>query len=215
MTMHRDAGFTLVEVLVALTLASLLAAGLYQGLRLGNRAWSALSARAAATDEIGVAHRLVRQVIDQAYPLPAPTEQGFQVDFRGEAKGLIFWTPPPDIWAYPGGLIQARLRVRATEGRRDLVLALSEDLNDPGRTEEISLLRGIADVAVEYYGRAGAAADWRAIWQHQPQLPQLVRLRVGFPEGDRRTWPDLVVAPKIDLDTECVIDTLTQRCRGR
>lgn len=99
---RRDSGFTLVEVLVALALISLLAAALYQGLRLGNRAWSALSARAAAVDEIGVAHRLVRQVIDQAYPLPAPTAQGFQVDFRGQAKGLLFWTPPPEIWAYPG-----------------------------------------------------------------------------------------------------------------
>jgi general secretion pathway protein J len=150
MTMRRDAGFTLVEVLVALTLASLLAAGLYQGLRLGNRAWSALSARAAAADEIGVAHRLARQVIDQAYPLPAPTPQGYQVDFRGEAKGLIFWTPPPDIWTYPGGLIQARLQLREADGRRDLVLALSENLSDPSRTEEISLLRGIADVAIDY-----------------------------------------------------------------
>ncbi|MFN3400986.1 MAG: type II secretion system protein J, partial [Ferrovibrio sp.] len=51
---RRDSGFTLVEVLVALALMSVLAAALYQGLRLGNRAWSALSARAAAVDEIGV-----------------------------------------------------------------------------------------------------------------------------------------------------------------
>lgn len=207
---RRDSGFTLVEVLVALALISLLAAALYQGLRLGNRAWSALSARAAAVDEIGVAHRLVRQVIDQAYPLPAPTAQGFQVDFRGQAKGLLFWTPPPEIWAYPGGLIQARLQLRETDNRRDLVLSLSEDLANPARTEEITLLRGISDLTVDYFG-----SDWRSTWQNQPRLPQLVRLRITFPEGDRRNWTELVVAPKIDLDTECVIDALTQRCRGR
>ncbi len=208
---RRDAGFTLIEVLIALVLVSLLAAALYQGLRLGNRAWSALSARAAAADETGVAHRLVREIIDQAYPLPAPTAQGFQVDFRGEAKGFLFWTPPPEIWAHPGGLIQARLQMRESGGRRDLVLALSENLANPMWTEEVVLLSGIADLALDYYGSAG----WRSVWQNQPQMPQLVRLRVRFPDGDRRAWTELVAAPKTDLDTECVIDTLTQRCRGR
>lgn len=208
---RMESGFTLVEVLVALALVSLLAAALYQGLRIGHQAWSALSARAAAVDEMGVAHRLVREVIEQAYPLPAPTAQGFQVDFRGQTKGLVFWTPPPEIWAYPGGLIQARLQLRETDHRRDLVLALSENLANPARTEEIVLLRGIADLAIDYYG----ATDWTNAWQNQPRLPQLVRLRIAFPEGDRRSRTELVVAPKIDLDTECVIDTLTQRCRGR
>jgi len=211
----RPHGFTLVEVLVALAVAGMLAAMLYQGLRLGHRAWSALSARAAAVDEIGVAHRLIRQVVDQAYPLPAPTAQGFQVDFRGEAKGMLFWTPPPEIWVNPGGLIQARLQLRERDGRRDLVLALSENLDDPTRTEEISLLRGIADLSLDYYGQSGNAKTWSSAWQNRPALPQLVRLRVRFADGDRRIWPDLVVAPKVDLDTECVIDALTQRCRGR
>jgi general secretion pathway protein J len=212
---NRDAGFTLVEVLIALALAGALAAMLYQGLRLGHRAWTALSARAAAVDEIGVAHRLIRQVIDQAYPLPAPTALGFEVDFRGEARGVLFWTPPPDIWAYPGGLIQARLQIRERDGRRDLVLALSESLDDATRTEEISLLRDIADLTIAYYGQAGREGRWNASWRNRPTLPQLIRLRVSFAEGDRRVWPELVVAPKIDLDTECVIDPLTLRCRGR
>jgi general secretion pathway protein J len=211
-----DSGFTLVETLVALVVVSLLSAALYQAFLLGNRAWTGLSARAAAIDEIAVAQRLLRQLLEQSYPLPAPTAQGFRVDFRGERSSITFWTPPPDIWRYPGGYIPARISMRETEGGKQLVLSLSE-LNGAQRTtEDVVLLRGLDTVTFEYFGPAGSAAPaWTPSWTDRAVQPGLVRLRVTFPDGDRRRWPDLVVNPKITLDAECVHDPLTQRCRGR
>jgi general secretion pathway protein J len=46
-------------------------------------------------------------------------------------------------------------------------------------------------------------------------MPQLLRIQVRFTEGDSRTWPDLVIAPRITADVGCVYDQLTQQCRGR
>jgi general secretion pathway protein J len=209
---RRDGGFTLVETLVALTVVSLLAAALYQGLQLGNRAWSGLNARAAAIDEIGVTQRILRQALDQAYPLPAPTAQGYRVDFRGEAQGVSFWTPPPDVWRYPGGFIPARISLVESGGRKTLVLTFSERNGALTASEDIVLLRDVADIGLDYFSAAGG---WSATWTDRPTLPGLIRLRVVFTDGDRRRWPDLVVAPKITLDAECAPDPLTQRCRGR
>lgn len=208
----RDGGFTLAETLVALAVIGLMAMLLFEGLRLGGKVWTGLSARAAAIDEISTARRLTRTLLDQAYPLPAPTAQGFRVDFRGEATGVAFWTPPPEIWPNPGGIIQARLRIETQEGRRNLVLTLSEDFSDPAKSEAFVLLRNVEGATLEYFGSSGG---WSASWIDHATLPSLVRLVVTFPSGDQRHWPELVVAPKIELDTECVADPLTQRCRGR
>lgn len=211
-----DRGFTLVETLVALTVVSLLAAMLYQGLRLGQRAWSGLNARAAAIDDVGVAQRILRQALDQAYPLPAPTAQGYRIDFRGEARSVAFWTPPPDVWRYPGGFIPARITVAETNGRNRLVLSLSERNGTQTVSEDVVLLQDVADIGVDYFGAAGTApAAWATSWSDRPNLPGLIRLRVTFAEGDLRRWPDLVVAPKVTMDAECAPDPLTQRCRGR
>lgn len=207
-----DRGFTLVETLVALAVTSLLAAMLYQGLQLGNRAWAGLNARAAAIDEIGVAQRILRQALDQAYPLPAPTAQGYRIDFRGEARSVAFWTPPPDVWRYPGGFIPARIALNDSNGRKNLVLTLSERNGAQTASEDVVLLHDVADMGIEYFSPTNG---WSAAWADRPVLPGLIRLRVAFADGDRRRWPDLVVAPKITMDAECAPDALTQRCRGR
>jgi general secretion pathway protein J len=36
-----------------------------------------------------------------------------------------------------------------------------------------------------------------------------------FADGDARRWTDLIVSPRVDVDTTCVYDMLTKRCRGR
>ncbi len=50
-----------------------------------------------------------------------------------------------------------------------------------------------------YYGaeRAGAEAEWRERWDVADRLPALIVLEVAFPAGDSRSWPDLVVAPRL------------------
>ena len=43
--------------------------------------------------------------------------------------------------------------------------------------------------------------SWRDEWHEQKFLPDLVRLRVTFADGDEGAWPDLVVAPRISATT--------------
>jgi len=53
------------------------------------------------------------------------------------------------------------------------------------------------------------------VWTLPSRLPRLVRVKIEFPDGDARFWPELLVAPRIDVDVGCVYDALTKRCRGR
>ena len=58
---------------------------------------------------------------------------------------------------------------------------------------ETELLRGVQGVEASYWPH-GTTPRWLPSW-NQAALPALVRLRIVFPPGDRRRWPDMVVAP--------------------
>ena len=62
---------------------------------------------------------------------------------------------------------------------------------------------------------AGGAPDWQSDWSGRRALPDLIRIRIGFPAGSNRYWPDLVVAPRITVDAGCAYDPLTYHCKGR
>ena len=79
------------------------------------------------------------------------------------------------------------------------------------------LLANVQSVELSYFGkgRSDRAAAWHPRWVGERALPQAVRIRVRFAEGDGRHWPELVVAPRIAVDVGCVYDPLTKQCRGR
>lgn len=66
------------------------------------------------------------------------------------------------------------------------------------RTKQAVLIEGIADVRISYFGQSQSAEEpprWHDRWEAMPLPPALVSVRIAFPPGDRRFWPDLVVAP--------------------
>jgi hypothetical protein len=40
-------------------------------------------------------------------------------------------------------------------------------------------------------------AEWRESWDGADGLPALIALEVVFPAGDPRSWPELMVAPRL------------------
>jgi general secretion pathway protein J len=79
------------------------------------------------------------------------------------------------------------------------------------------LLRDVDHAEFSYFG-AGAGArnlQWIDGWTKRSEMPALVRVRVAFRTGDQRSWPDLVVSPRLTADVICDYDPLTMRCRGR
>lgn len=59
-----------------------------------------------------------------------------------------------------------------------------------------------------------AEPAWTEQWRGHAELPRLVRLRVSFASDDPRTWPELVMSPRITDDANCAFDVVAQRCRA-
>jgi general secretion pathway protein J len=215
-----EAGFTLVELLVAFTLFALLSVLLLSGLRLGIESWQRGGKHEARLEDVLHAQTLLRRLIDVAYPrfIDAPGGNGY-VDFSGGGQTLTFLSEGP-LSLDQGGRFQFTLSAVEQDGQTNLVLTARPELA-AGDSDQVSarrsVLTNIDSLAFAYYGRRRAEADvqWHSDWTKERELPLLVRLQLRFRAGDRGVWPDLVIHPRIDTDVSCIYDRLEKRCRGR
>jgi general secretion pathway protein J len=215
-----DAGFTLIELLVALALLGLIAALIFAGLRLGMQSWERSENTAVQVDDVGVTQALLRRLVAAAYPMFIPDPHWPHIDFAGASDRLTVLAPLPDALEN-GGLGRYTLFVRERADSSDLDLVWQPELARPGGAasapREDLLLEKVARLEIAYFGamRPAEAPRWHDHWREQSAFPELVRIRVIFPEGDGRTWPDLIVTPRLTVDESCLYDPVTHHCRGR
>lgn len=187
--MNKQGGFTLLEILVALAVLGLLLAGLTQGTAYGLRAWGTQASTVARQDELGTLDRLLRRMIAQADPGSRTEPSGI----AGTAVALGVTTAVPEIGV---PVIEVRLFVE----RDSLILrwmrhVRATALVPPVPAVESVLLRGVARVEFAYWGSLdGAVPAWHPAWG-DAALPELVRVLLLFPAGDRRRWPPIIARP--------------------
>lgn len=215
-----EEGFTLLELLIAMTLLGLLMALLFGGLRFGARAWEHSEAHTTGMDDVRLAQAFIRSEIEQAYPLLVLTDPIHpHMDFEGGTEALVFLAPAPTSIAAAG---RARIDLRVVDrgSRSMLVVRARPELawdDDRDAIHEESLLAGVRSLRFSYFGSdsPGASRQWQERWTNRFRLPELIRVAVEFGPGDTRVWPTLVVAPRIAVDVNCLYDPLTKGCRGR
>lgn len=200
-------GFTLVELLVGLSLMSLISLLLFGGFRFGLRAWEVGDGRIAAANEIAMAQHLLRRQLAEAQPVIIGSRPELAPTlFQGDDAGVTFVGPLPAHRGV-GGFYIFSIATRADRGGRQLLLrwrryrpdAVAGSDFDP--KDESVLLGGIRSIAIEYFGQptAAASARWLQRWDGTLGLPQLLRLRIVFPPGDARRWPEFVVSPRLRI----------------
>jgi general secretion pathway protein J len=196
----RQAGFTLIEMLVAMTLLGLVFVLLFGGLRFGMRAWEHGAAASDASSDIRSARNFLRNTLERA--CPTITDRTDDVpplaDFSGTETSIVLHAPAP---LAAGGMPCAAMTFAVMRDR--LIVTVAGNQSD--------LLAHVRSVSIAYLGPDGA---WRSAWSNAPELPRLIRLRVTFPDGDARQWPELFVAPRISGDADCTYDPHLKSCRG-
>lgn len=157
MTPCRDrsvrAGFTLVEVMVALAVMGVVLVGARA--MLGQIADDAdrITAAAAEADRASNADLLLRAVAGRLEVVPVP---GREIRFEGEPQGARFhsWCEVPDGWLER---CEASLGFIEVEGEKVLALRLSTG-------EMVALRRGFASGELTYLRDAGNGGAWIARW---------------------------------------------------
>jgi general secretion pathway protein J len=192
----RQAGFTLLEILVVLVVLGLLVVGLAQGVRTGLMLWGAQTRRMSEISELDAVARTVRTLLTE---IPASSSDGAAsaTEIKGRQDSIEF---VGDLPTGLGNTRRANITIELRGGR--LVLRWIPRRHEissapPPQPTETELLGGVDHIDFAYWSThaIGQPAAWQVQWE-RPEIPELIRLRLGFAHGDRRRWPDLIAAPQ-------------------
>ncbi len=201
---RRQAGFTLVELLVAMTLLAFLSIALFGGLRFGARSWEAVIDSSAERDRIASTQTFLRDRLGQlTLPGPAGLRQSVEDGgLDGGPERLEFVAPWLSALSL-GGLYRFTLwHEDAGDGR--LMLSWQPAEAGPDELEELGdlageriLLDGVNGFALSYYGAPDedAEPEWLDQWESPGAPPRLVRVDLTLADA-RLVWPVFIVAPK-------------------
>lgn len=215
-------GFTLLELLVALTLLGFILALAFGGLRFGAKAWQSGDRKIERLSELQVAHRVVTRILSRAFPLVLQDGIEPRYAFEGTAAGVSFVAFMPNYPDVAGPYIIRLEVVRTGRGselrmKRAPFAASAGGLKLAQADEDVALFETPHRMAFSYFNAVAGSGEgeWLDRWDDDKQMPALVRLRVFAPDMDGSVWPDLVARLVINMDSACLVADAEGLCRLR
>lgn len=192
-------GFTLLELLIAVTLLSLLTTMLVAGFRLGTRHMERQTMRLERASQIPAAEGFLRARLADAQPFVDESSPRRSIVFDGRPDGLEFVGVAPEGLTIGGLQLFSVDLIGRTGGQLRVhwqVFAVPESGTGQSAAETV-LLDGVSRLSFHYYGIVPPAKrpGWHRAWQGMEYLPSLIRLEAVFQDGER--MPDLIVAIRL------------------
>ena len=202
---NRTPGFTLVEILVALTLFSLVLGMIFSGLRSAGKTWEKSEAQISENDASRLDLGFVRKQLGQAVPLVLLDGKDNPVLFKGDHDAIRFISDLPGHRG-GGGLYLLSLNIVEHDDSKDLVMSYSpvtpdidpDNLDriddDEDSVKRITVLQGLDLLEFSYFGSKDDRTDpaWSDEWRVKQRLPELVRLHMESVRADKYI-PDMTV----------------------
>ena len=195
----RQSGFTLLELLIAITILSLFMTASMGAVRIASKSWAAGQERTDLTEEMRSVTDFLRRQFAQMPPLKIGEGKDQRLAFSAAETGLRFVAPGPQ-YSLGAGLFIFTLAGETIDGNRSLTLRYapfdpdSERFVQPESSEAMILAWGFEEISFQYYGAQTEkeAPAWHGLWNADADYyPLAVRIRTRK-STDGEGWPDLV-----------------------
>jgi general secretion pathway protein J len=184
----RCAGFTLVEVVVALALAGLVSLIMMHGIGLAARGLDRLSQHTERLDQRRGLEMLMRRALGGAVSIPAVEgEPGFV----GQPTSVTFLSVVEDGGP---GLYRVKLAFEPTRPVPAVILSRRLAVRSASlRSDQSVLVQHVRRFDIGYFGATSPTAEpgWHQHWEGIAYLPQLVRIMLEA--DDRSAHPPIIL----------------------
>jgi general secretion pathway protein J len=191
-------GFTLLELLVAIMVLTLVMAAVFGAVRLSGRSYEAGNQRAEASEEMRSVTDFLRRQFARLIPV-AMEDEVTQFAFAGDAMHIRFVASAPQ---YPSavGLITYTISTDEHADRQRLVLSYGPF--DPGAGDaiefdsnrQLTLADDLTAISFRFFGAKAPIQSkpaWHDTWLGvEDGLPELVRITMAV--SNRSHWPELI-----------------------
>jgi general secretion pathway protein J len=200
-------GFTLIEVLIAMTLLSIMVVLLFASLKICADSWEKGESKIAAVNEVAVVYNFFQRHLSVALPLHnAVTADGLDsLAFRGDKQAVQFVSTFPAS-AAKSGLQLFAVSLHTIKGERFIEVAMTPFFTptegEQWREEKAVLLKRVKDFRLFYFGSEDGMSEgsWRDEWIDQSLLPQLIKVSIELDNGV--ILPEMLVALRVNSSRE-------------
>jgi prepilin-type N-terminal cleavage/methylation domain-containing protein len=206
---RREAGFTLIEVLAGLVLASLILVSLNMAMSAVGKGTERTRRSLGEQSEIGSAVDIFGRDVARIAKIRRPAPPG---DFAG-----YVFDGNPDVIIYPlhedealdaPGLYLIRLSVtrkgdQSTLLRERAPLPVGNDNELPQWRDPVVLLSGPYDIEFAYRAQRSGLREWSNSWKADETMPEQIRLTVNNTATGRLRVPGFVQPLAIDSEVDC------------
>ncbi len=199
---HRQyaRGFTLMEVLIAMSLLGIMVVLLFASLKTCAESWERGEAKIAAVNEFAVVYQFFKRHLATTVPLANDFDpENITFSFQGEQHALKFVSAFPAS-AAKSGLQLFSLQLLDDEQGHYLQVTLTPFVTPLQGTdlphEEVTLLDHVKSISLAYFGTNpnSGQADWQNDWLERDNLPRLVKITIVLDNGAE--WPEMVIGLK-------------------
>lgn len=206
-------GFTLIEVLIALTLLSIMVVLLFTSLRICAKSWEQGESKITEVNEVAVVYNFFQRYLGSAIPLwddfnktgrkkrtdPATLDDKRLLSFQGTQHALQFVSFFPAS-AGRAGMQQFTIQSEDQGNEQLIKVTLTPFFptaeGEEWSKEEVVLLKHVKRFALSYFGVADQSGEsrWLDEWQEKTAQPQLVK--ISLDTLNNVFWPDIIVELK-------------------
>lgn len=207
-------GFTLIEVLIAMTLLSVMVVLLFASLKICAQSWEQGEEKITEVNDVAVVYNFFQQHLAAAKPVvnDFSTDETVSFGFQGEAQSLRFVSALPASVGR-SGLQQFTLQLQEGEDGQVIKIILTPFFpvsdGEEWRQDEAILIKHVKEFKLSYFGSDDGVSEgaWTEEWLDKEVQPQLVKIKIGLENNSY--WPEMVIKLNIsgvysneDFETE-------------
>lgn len=219
MACQRRNGFTLIEMLIAMTLLGIMVMLLFSSLKIAAESWNAGEGKIIEVNKKAVVYQFFKSHLTSIRPATAQlSEQDINDNveprqvFQGQSRSMRFVSALPLSSARKGLQIFDIASKTSSDASTLMVSLTPYQQIEPAQPEPVVLLENVKAFGFAYFGKIDENDElvWHDEWVGSDHLPQLIKVTIRL--KDDSYWPSMIFPLKITgqvITDTAVSDTAT------